>query len=155
MSVDIKTTVRSELCKALIAAGKTEANAIIGEVTTLERFIFSASTETVEPITFSIDQRTEEAVEKAIQTGSAANTEKTVSEEAAVTDGDAALNESAQQSFTADDVKSALMQVAKKSRSELQKILAHFNVANVSAIRPEQYAAVILMTEEVLGVADA
>ncbi len=113
------------------------------------------TTETAEPITFNIDQRTEEAVEKAIQTGSAANTEKTVSEEAAVTDGDAALNESAQQSFTADDVKSALMQVAKKSRSELQKILAHFNVANVSAIRPEQYAAVILMTEEVLGVADA
>lgn len=113
------------------------------------------TTETAEPITFNIDQRTEEAVEKAVQTAPAANTEKTVSEEAAVTDGDAALNESAQQSFTADDVKSALMQVAKKSRSELQKILAHFNVANVSAIRPEQYAAVILMTEEVLGVADA
>ncbi len=113
------------------------------------------TTETAEPITFNIDQRTEEAVEKAIQTAPAANTEKDVSEEAPVTDGDAALNESAQQAFTADDVKSALMQVAKKSRSELQKILAHFNVANVSAIRPEQYAAVILMTEEVLGVADA
>lgn len=76
-------------------------------------------------------------------------------QDAEATDGYAALNESAQQAFTADDVKSALMQVAKKSRSELQKILAHFNVANVSAIQAKDYAAVVVAAEKALESANA
>ncbi|WP_347460973.1 hypothetical protein ABEF79_05935 [Acinetobacter sp. ANC 7454] len=56
--------------------------------------------------------------------------------------------------YTADDVKSALMQVAKKSRTELQNILAHFKVANVSAIQAKDYAAVIAMAEQALEIAN-
>lgn len=122
---------------------------------------FSALLEKLQPRVISVNSVPEvakQAIASAIQeTSPVVTIAEPVAEEQSTQARDE-LQDAAQAeapAYTADDVKSALMQVAKKSRSELQKILAHFNVSNVSAIRPEQYAAVILMTEEVLGAADA
>jgi hypothetical protein len=55
---------------------------------------------------------------------------------------------------TFDDVKAALMQVAKKSRSELQQILSHFGATNLSAIQEKDFAEVVQMADQVLETAD-
>lgn len=49
--------------------------------------------------------------------------------------------------YTRDDVKSALMQVAKKSRDDLAAILAKFNVTNISSIQESDFAEVIQLAE--------
>lgn len=49
--------------------------------------------------------------------------------------------------YTRDDVKSALMQVAKKSRDDLAAILAKFNVTNISSIQEYDFAEVIQLAE--------
>lgn len=55
--------------------------------------------------------------------------------------------EAATAAYTRDDVKSALMQVAKKSRDDLAAILAKFNVSNISSIKESDFAAVIQLAE--------
>lgn len=148
MTQDVKNW-RIAMCQSFIEAGKTTAEDIIAEVTKLEDFVFGKQVGEAqfEPVL------TEAPVASVVEEQSSQVRDEL--QDAEATDGDEALNESAQQAFTADDVKSALMQVAKKSRSELQRILSHFDVANVSAIRPDQYAAVVAMTEETLETADA
>ena len=89
------------------------------------------TTETAEPITFSIDQRTEEAAEA-----------ETLTEPEPVVEAVAATV-----TYTRDDVKSALMQVAKKSRDDLAAILAKFNVTNISSIQESDFAEVIQLAE--------
>ena len=54
-----------------------------------------------------------------------------------------------------DDVKVALMSVAKVSRAKLQTILDEFGVANISAIDPSDYSRVIELAEKALETADA
>ncbi|WP_168395148.1 hypothetical protein [Acinetobacter indicus] len=134
------TTWRNAMCQSLIAAGKTTAEDIIAEVTKLEDFVFGKQVGEAqfEPVL------TEAPVASVVEEQSSQVRDEL--QDAEQTDAP---------TFTADDVKSALMQVAKKSRSELQRILSHFDVANVSAIRPDQYAAVVAMTEETLETADA
>lgn len=56
---------------------------------------------------------------------------------------------------TYDDVKVALMSVAKVSRAKLQTILDEFGVANISAIDPNDYSRVIELAEKALETADA
>lgn len=56
---------------------------------------------------------------------------------------------------TADDVKAALMAVAKKSRNDVQKILQHFGAANLSGLKADDYEQVIKMAEEALETTDA
>lgn len=128
------------MCQTFIEAGKTSAEDIIAEVTKLEDFVFGKQVGEAQfepvlaeaPVTSVVEEQSSQVREEL--------------QDAEQTDAP---------TFTADDVKSALMQVAKKSRSELQRILSHFDVANVSAIRPDQYAAVVAMTEETLETADA
>ena len=93
------------------------------------------TTETVEPITFSIDQRTEEAAEVETPTEPEPVVETEVEAVAAAV------------TYTRDDVKSALMQVAKKSRDDLAAILAKFNVTNISSIQESDFAEVIQLAE--------
>jgi len=54
-----------------------------------------------------------------------------------------------------DDVKVALMSVAKVSRAKLQTILDEFGVVNISAIDPNDYSRVIELAEKALETADA
>lgn len=139
MTQDVKNW-RNAMCQSFIEAGKTTAEDIIAEVTKLEDFVFGKQVGEAqfEPVL------TEAPVASVVEEQS--NQVRDELQDAEQTDAP---------TFTADDVKSALMQVAKKSRSELQRILSHFDVANVSAIRPDQYAAVVAMTEETLETADA
>ncbi|ENW90531.1 MULTISPECIES: hypothetical protein [Acinetobacter] len=139
MIQDVKNW-RVAMCQSFIEAGKTTAEDIIAEVTKLEDFVFGKQVGEAqfEPVL------TEAPVASVVEEQSSQVRDEL--QDAEQTDAP---------TFTADDVKSALMQVAKKSRSELQRILSHFAVANVSAIRPDQYAAVVAMTEETLETADA
>lgn len=139
MIQDVKNW-RIAMCQSFIEAGKTTAEDIIAEVTKLEDFVFGKQVGEAqfEPVL------TEAPVASVVEEQSSQVRDELQDSEQ--TDAP---------TFTADDVKSALMQVAKKSRSELQRILSHFDVANVSAIRPDQYAAVVAMTEETLETADA
>lgn len=139
MTQDVKNW-RVAMCQSFIEAGKTTAEDIIAEVTKLEDFVFGKQVVDLdfEPVL------AEAPVASVVEEQSSQVRDEL--QDAEQTDAP---------TFTADDVKSALMQVAKKSRSELQRILSHFDVANVSAIRPDQYAAVVAMTEETLETADA
>lgn len=137
MTAAIQTTLRAQLCHALIAAGKTDAKSIIGEVTTLEQFI-SGETQAVETQAAKATTPVEVA-QSTTETQTSAETAPAQVEENAV-------------SF--DDVKAALMQVAKKSRTELQEILNHFGAANLSAIQSKDFAEVVRMAEQALETAD-
>lgn len=57
--------------------------------------------------------------------------------------------------ITRDDVKNALLSVAKKSRSDLQEILGKFGAANISALKESDFPEVIRLADEVLETADA
>ncbi|MBI1450351.1 hypothetical protein IL972_00160 [Acinetobacter sp. FL51] len=137
MTAAIQTTLRAQLCHALIAAGKTDAKSIIGEVTALEQFI-SGETQAVETQAAKATTPVEVA-QSTTETQTSAETAPAQVEENAV-------------SF--DDVKAALMQVAKKSRTELQEILNHFGAANLSAIQSKDFAEVVRMAEQALETAD-
>jgi Glu-tRNA(Gln) amidotransferase subunit E-like FAD-binding protein len=57
--------------------------------------------------------------------------------------------------ITRDDVKNALLSVAKKSRADLQEILGNFGAANISALKESDFAEVIRLADQVLETADA
>ena len=63
--------------------------------------------------------------------------------------------EATSRTHTYDDVKMALMSVAKVSRAKLQAILDEFGVANISAIDLSDYSRVIELAEKALETADA
>ncbi|MHA3050219.1 hypothetical protein [Acinetobacter sp. ANC 4639] len=56
---------------------------------------------------------------------------------------------------TFDEVKAALMQVAKRNRGKLIEILAKFGTDKVNALNEADYSAVIKLADEVLGGAHA
>ena len=122
---------RNAMCQSLIAAGKTSAEEIIAEVSKLETFVFSNA------INHPAEAKAVQVLEQ-VQTAEAEPVVETVVETEA---------EAATATYTRDDVKSALMQVAKKSRDDLAAILAKFNVSNISSIKESDFAAVIQLAE--------
>lgn len=125
------STWRNEMCQSLIAAGKTSAEEIIAEVSKLETFVFSNA----------INHPAEAKAVQVLEQAQAAEVETpTESEPVVETEVEAVT-------YTRDDVKSALMQVAKKSRDDLAAILAKFNVSNISSIKESDFAAVIQLAE--------
>ncbi|UUS56283.1 hypothetical protein MST16_09090 [Acinetobacter sp. YH16040_T] len=143
MNAATQSSLRTQLCQALIAAGKTDAKSIIGEVTTLEQFIFGEY-----KTAGSHDGMVEEP--KVIL----AETQKAPAEEKQTEAVKKVAIEDEAQTATFDDVKAALMQVAKKSRSELQDILNHFGAANLSAIQEKDFSAVVSMADSILETAN-
>lgn len=143
MNAATQSSLRTQLCQALIAAGKTDAKSIIGEVTTLEQFIFGEN-----KTAGSHDEMVEEP--KVIL----AETQKAPVEEKQTEAVKKVAIEDEAQTATFDDVKAALMQVAKKSRSELQDILSHFGAANLSAIQEKDFSAVVSMADSILETAN-
>lgn len=125
------STWRNAMCQSLIAAGKTSAEEIIAEVSKLETFVFSNAIN-------------HPAEAKAVQVLEQVQTAETPTEPEPVVETEA---EVATAAYTRDDVKSALMQVAKKSRDDLAAILAKFNVSNISSIKESDFAAVIRLAE--------
>lgn len=125
------STWRNAMCQSLIAAGKTSAEEIIAEVSKLETFVFSNTIN-------------HPAEAKAVQVLEQVQTAETPTEPEPVVETEA---EVATATYTRDDVKSALMQVAKKSRDDLAAILAKFNVSNISSIKESDFAAVIQLAE--------
>lgn len=121
------STWRNAMCQSLIAAGKTSAEEIIAEVSKLETFVFSNA------INHPAEAEAVQVLEQ-VQTAEAEPVAETEVEAATAT-------------YTRDDVKSALMQVAKKSRDDLAAILAKFNVSNISSIKESDFAAVIQLAE--------
>lgn len=121
------------MCQSLIAAGKTSAEEIIAEVSKLETFVFSNT----------ISHPAEAKAVQVLEQAQAAEVETPTEPEPVVeTEADAATI-----TYTRDDVKSALMQVAKKSRDDLAAILSKFNVTNISSIQESDFAAVIQLAE--------
>lgn len=125
------STWRNAMCQSLIAAGKTSAEEIIAEVSKLETFVFSNT----------INHPAEAKAVQVLEQAQAAEVETPTEPEPVVeTEAEAVT-------YTRDDVKSALMQVAKKSRDDLAAILAKFNVSNISSIKESDFAAVIQLAE--------
>lgn len=143
------------MCQSLIAAGKTSAEEIIAEVSKLETFVFSntishpAEAKAVQVLeqAQAAEVETPTEPEPVVETEAEAATETQTSAETAP----AQVEENA---VSFDDVKAALMQVAKKSRTELQEILNHFGAANLSAIQSKDFAEVVRMAEQALETAD-
>ena len=127
------STWRNEMCQSLIAAGKTSAEEIIAEVSKLETFVFSNT----------ISHPAEAKAVQVLEQAQAAEVE-TPTEPEPVVEAEAVA---ATVTYTRDDVKSALMQVAKKSRDDLAAILAKFNVTNISSIQESDFAEVIQLAE--------
>ena len=125
------STWRNAMCQSLIAAGKTSAEEIIAEVSKLETFVFSNT----------INHPAEAKAVQVLEQAQAAEVETPTEPEPVVETEDEAVT------YTRDDVKSALMQVAKKSRDDLAAILAKFNVSNISSIKESDFAAVIQLAE--------
>ena len=150
MTTDIQQW-RSDLCQSLIAAGKTDAKAIIGEVLVLETFVFG-KTET------AVSQVAKAAVEKAIK-----NTEVTfepvdeVKAPAAVEEQSSQARDEVQDAKktsapvpTKAEITAALMAVAKQSRDELHSILNELKVEKVSQISESDYPRVMQLAESAL-----
>lgn len=127
------STWRNAMCQSLIAAGKTSAEEIIAEVSKLETFVFSNT----------ISHPAEAKAVQVLEQAQAAEVE-TPTEPEPVVETEA---EAATATYTRDDVKSALMQVAKKSRDDLAAILSKFNVSNISSIKESDFAEVIQLAE--------
>ena len=125
------STWRNAMCQSLIAAGKTSAEEIIAEVSKLETFVFSNT------VSHSAEAKAVQVLEQA----QAAKVETPTEPEPVVEAVAATVT------YTRDDVKSALMQVAKKSRDDLAAILAKFNVTNISSIQESDFAEVIQLAE--------
>ena len=122
---------RNAMCQSLIAAGKTSAEEIIAEVSKLETFVFSNT----------ISHPAEAKAVQVLEQAQAAEVETPTEPEPVVeTEAEAVT-------YTRDDVKSALMQVAKKSRDDLAAILSKFNVSNISSIKESDFAEVIQLAE--------
>lgn len=129
------STWRNAMCQSLIAAGKTSAEEIIAEVSKLETFVFSNT----------ISHPAEAKAVQVLEQAQAAEVETPTEPEPVVeTEAEA---DAATVTYTRDDVKSALMQVAKKSRDDLAAILAKFNVTNISSIQESDFAEVIQLAE--------
>lgn len=129
------STWRNAMCQSLIAAGKTSAEEIIAEVSKLETFVFSNT----------ISHPAEAKAVQVLEQAQAAEAETPTEPEPVVeTEAEA---DAATVTYTRDDVKSALMQVAKKSRDDLAAILAKFNVTNISSIQESDFAEVIQLAE--------
>lgn len=90
------------------------------------------------PIDESVQVAEEIATATEVQSEAAADDEKT--EEVSV---------------TFDEVKTALMQVAKRNRGKLIEILAKFGTDKVNALSEADYPAVIKLADEALGGAHA
>lgn len=129
------STWRNAMCQSLIAAGKTSAEEIIAEVSKLETFVFSNT----------ISHPAEAKAVQVLEQAQAAEVE-TPTEPEPVVETEAEVV-AATVTYTRDDVKSALMQVAKKSRDDLAAILAKFNVTNISSIQESDFAEVIQLAE--------
>lgn len=129
------STWRNAMCQSLIAAGKTSAEEIIAEVSKLETFVFSNT----------ISHPAEAKAVQVLEQAQAAEVE-TPTEPEPVVETEAEVV-AATITYTRDDVKSALMQVAKKSRDDLAAILAKFNVTNISSIQESDFAEVIQLAE--------
>lgn len=125
------STWRNEMCQSLIAAGKTSAEEIIAEVSKLETFVFSNT----------ISHPAEAKAVQVLEQAQAAEVETPTEPEPVVEAVAATVT------YTRDDVKSALMQVAKKSRDDLAAILSKFNVTNISSIQESDFAEVIQLAE--------
>ena len=129
------STWRNAMCQSLIAAGKTSAEEIIAEVSKLETFVFSNT----------ISHPAEAKAVQVLEQAQAAEVETPTEPEPVVeTEAEA---DAATVTYTRDDVKSALMQVAKKSRDDLAAILSKFNVTNISSIQESDFAEVIQLAE--------
>ena len=129
------STWRNAMCQSLIAAGKTSAEEIIAEVSKLETFVFSNT----------ISHPAEAKAVQVLEQAQAAEVETPTEPEPVVeTEAEAVA---VTVTYTRDDVKSALMQVAKKSRDDLAAILAKFNVTNISSIQESDFAEVIQLAE--------
>lgn len=129
------STWRNAMCQSLIAAGKTSAEEIIAEVSKLETFVFSNT----------ISHPAEAKAVQVLEQAQAAEVETPTEPEPVVETETEAV--AATVTYTRDDVKSALMQVAKKSRDDLAAILSKFNVTNISSIQESDFAEVIQLAE--------
>ena len=96
-------------------------------------------------------------VEKEIETTTTVEAQKTATVEVETEQAREELQDASVTAIaiTRDDVKNALLPIAKKSRSELIEILNKVGAANISAIKESDFEEVIRLADEVLETADA
>ena len=137
---------RHEVCLALIASGVTSGKDIIPTATAIENFVFGKEdpTDTEKDIEIGEQKSAAEednaVVEQIIKKAESVNNTAEQTEESPV---------------TFDEVKAALMQVAKRNRGKLIEILAKFGTDKVNALNEADYPVVIKLADEFLGGAHA
>lgn len=152
MTTDIHAW-RSEICAQLIRTGKTDIEDVIKDATRLETYVFgstktadikNAEVKTSNPAkTQTVKETKAEKVEEVQETKS----ETTPVEEPK----DEVVEETTKSEITEKEVKDACLEVAKKDRAALLKILSDIGVTTVATIPTDKYAAVIEACEKALA----
>lgn len=146
---------RGSMCQSLIVAGTTDAAKIINTVKELETYVFGPQGTQV---TVHIETNEKRDLRKALLKEELDKDFKVDEKPTDTEQSNQARDEIQDASpimITREEVKNALFAVAKKSRSDVQKILNKFNAANISAIDESDFAEVIQIAEQVLETVDA
>lgn len=134
--------IRHSLCSQLIGAGLKTAADIVDTAKAIEEYVFGAKPEMQNART-GAGQSTKSKEVKEASVGSDPTPETKAIEQKAVEE---TQTETAQYSF--DDVKAALMRVAKRDREALKGILDQLGAANVPAIAESSYPQAMKLVEE-------
>ena len=136
--------IRHSLCSQLIGAGLKTATDIVDNAKALEEYIFGAKPEMQNTRTGAAQStKTKNAKVEEASVGSDPTPETKTTEQKAVEE---TQTETAQYSF--DDVKAALMRVAKRDREALKGFLDQLGAANVPAIAESSYPQAMKLVEE-------
>lgn len=136
--------IRHSLCSQLIGAGLKTATDIVDTAKAIEEYVFGAKPEMQNARTSAAQStKSKEAKVEEASVGSDPTPETKTTEQKTVEEKQ---TETAQYSF--DDVKAALMRVAKRDREALKDILDQLGAANVPAIAESSYPQAMKLVEE-------
>ncbi|WP_173911068.1 hypothetical protein [Acinetobacter sp. Marseille-Q1618] len=141
--------IRHSLCSQLIGAGLKTATDIVDTAKAIEAYVFDSKAQAELEMRYADNnavQSNKNIEEPKTETQSTAPVaeQKTV-EAVAIETNEVAAEEAPQ--FTFDDVKAALMRVAKVNRDKLKGILDQVGAENVPAIHADKYAVVMQLAE--------
>lgn len=136
--------IRHSLCSQLIGAGLKTATDIVDTAKAIEEYVFGAKPEMQNARTGAAQStKSKEAKKEEAPVDSNLTPETKTTEQKAVEE---TQTETAQYSF--DDVKAALMRVAKRDREALKGVLDQLGAANVPAIAESSYPQAMKLVEE-------
>jgi len=133
--------IRHSLCSQLIGAGLKTATDIVDTAKAIEEYVFGAKPEMQNARTGAGQSTKSKEAKKEAPVDSNLTPDTKTTEQKAVEE-----TQTAQYSF--DDVKAALMRVAKRDREALKGFLDQLGAANVPAIAESSYPQAMKLVEE-------